>query len=77
MFKKPIFQNTINKHRTQDTEHRTQTHVKNVLKVVYKMELFKISVHDRAHFCEMIKTRGNNPMFWSKLHIILNIFINS
>ena len=40
MFKKPIFQNTVNKHRTQntghrtqntDTEHRTQTHVKNVL----------------------------------------------
>ena len=33
MFKKTIFQNTVNKHRTQntDTEHRTQTHVKNGL----------------------------------------------
>ena len=25
MFKKPIFQNTVNKHRTQDTEHRHRT----------------------------------------------------
>ena len=25
MFKKTIFQNTVNKHRTQDTEHRHRT----------------------------------------------------
>ena len=31
--KKTVFQDTVNKHRTQDTDtgHRTQTHVKNIL----------------------------------------------
>ena len=29
MFKKTIFQNTVNKHRTQNTEHRTQTQTQN------------------------------------------------
>ena len=29
MSKKPIFQNTVNKHRTQDTEHRHRTQTQN------------------------------------------------
>ena len=28
-------------------------------------------------FCETIETRGINPIFWLKLHITLNILINS
>ena len=30
-----------------------------------------------THFCKIIKTRGSNPMFWLKLHTILNILFNS
>ena len=32
------------------------------------------NLHNRAHFCEMIKTRSNNPAFQCKLHIFLTSF---
>ena len=44
--KKTVFQDTVNKHRTQDTgyRHRTQTHVKNIL----------VPIHGSIHFYYVI-----------------------
>ena len=46
MFKKTIFQNTVNKHRTQNTGHRTQTQNtehKHMLKTVLNEKVRKVS----------------------------------
>ena len=36
---------------------------------------FACNRHNRAHFCETVKTKGSNPMFRRQLHILLNILI--
>ena len=44
MFKKTIFQNTVNKHRTQDTEHRHRTQNTNTAN--FRSLLILVSTHD-------------------------------
>ena len=67
MFKKTIFQNTVNKHRTQDTEHRHRTQNTNtanfrsylLLQLPFK-ELTVTSLHDDNALRNMLTTTEEN-----------------
>ena len=36
---------------------------KSKVSAVYKIQFFAVRVYNRANFCELIDTRGSNPMF--------------
>ena len=50
-----------------------------VFLTLYAWPIFKKymgTLHNKACFHKIIKGKGNNPMFWLKLYIIINILIN-